>query len=509
MAFLNVRERRVETTIAYIGPFGAGKATNLEQLGRHAGARGVEAQRAASDELGETIALDWHPPSALQFRDCGLSVRVVASQGPPTAPQLRALLRAADGVVLVLDAHPSARDANRASAELVRALIEPERRTTLPVLVQVNKVDLAEARAAAEVAAELGAEWPHVEAAASAGDGVVETLERALRDVLTSLESAGSDPERETMRPPAGTPPARVEGNPLLAALRQVLRDTVVEHVAELERRFVAQTLSAIEGRFAAETIAAIEARTPARGSDHEALAELRRQLEESRAEMLGVVAELRGELEQSRRETRGELAELRAELAPLPELSARVVARVDELGGALTRSKEQLKVDVLSALDARSRSDRDLAAASLLPLRKSIDALGAELKSLELRDGLVEIGRDLGALRGQVEPIGKIAITLRELGENLGREAAARRTQLEPLAVAVQKLDALDVAVRRELGEAVSARIARVELALAEHGADVQEAHTRADDAVAELRNQITELLDELKKRAKKGWFG
>lgn len=509
MAFLNVRERRVETTIAYIGPFGAGKATNLEQLGRHVGARGTSAERAAHDEFGDTIALDWSPPSELQFRDCGLSVRVVASQGPPTAERLRALLRAADGVVLVLDAHPSARDANRESAELVRALIEPERRATLPVLVQVNKVDLADARDPAEIAAELGNAWPHVEAAAKSGDGVLETLERALRDVLASLERGGSDPERETVRPPAGGLAARVDANPLLTALRQVLRDTVVEHVAELERRFLAQTLSAIEGRFVAETVAAIEARTPARGSDDEAIAELRRQLEQSRTDTLGVIGELRAELELARRETRAELAELRAELTPLPELSARVVARLDELGGALTRSKEQLKVDVLSALDARSRSDRDLAAASLLPLRKSIDSLGAELKSLELRDGLVEVGRDLGALRGQVEPIGKIAIAVRELGENLGREAAARRTQLEPLAVAVQKVDALDVAVRRELGEAISARIARVELALAEHGADVQEAHTRADDAVAELRNQITELLDELKKRAKKGWFG
>lgn len=509
MAFLNVRERRVETTIAYIGPFGAGKATNLEQLGRHVGARGAEAERVASDEIGETIAIDWHPPSELQFRDCGLSVRVVASQGSPTAERFRALLRDADGVVLVLDAHPSAREANRASAELVREALDPERRTKLPVVVQVNKVDLPEAREAAEVAAELGAQWPHVEAAAASGSGVIETLERALRDVLESLEGGSPDPERETVRPPTLAPTARTEGNPLLTALRQVLRDTVAEHVAELERRFVAQTLSAIEERFVAQTMAAIAAHLPAEGRDEMAIAELGRQIAQGRADTLAVVAEVRGELELAREETRSQLSELRAQLASVPEASARVVARADELGEAIARSRDQLKVDVLAALDARSRSDRDLAAASLLPLRKSIDLLSSELKSLDLRDGLVEIGRDLGALRGQVDPIGKIANAVRELGETVARDAATRRAQLQPVVEGLGKIDALDVAVRREIGESISARIARVEQALAEHGADALEAHTRADESVLELRNQLTELIDELKKRAKKGWFG
>jgi 50S ribosomal subunit-associated GTPase HflX len=74
-------------------------------------------------------------------------------------------------VVLILDAHPSAREANRASAEVVREVVAA-RTPPVPVFVQVNKTDHPEALRAAEVDNEAAQEWPWLSASAEAGQEV-------------------------------------------------------------------------------------------------------------------------------------------------------------------------------------------------------------------------------------------------------------------------------------------------------------------------------------------------
>ena len=190
MAHLNVRDRVLETKIAYVGASFA----SFDVLG------GAE----ISDE---TLALTWKPVKETTFRDCDVRVRVVAPRGEASAEQLIALLRDADGVVVDEDA----------SLTLVHDALSTQPTRQVPIVVQ-------------------------------AGEGVLETVERALEQVLDALQrqmlgddTMVSDTARTNVRTPAR------EGNPLLTALRQVLKETVTTQVDELETRMT----SRLEGFFA------------------------------------------------------------------------------------------------------------------------------------------------------------------------------------------------------------------------------------------------------------------
>ncbi|HTJ85443.1 MAG TPA: hypothetical protein VL400_27180, partial [Polyangiaceae bacterium] len=282
MAYLNVRERRIEAKIAYVGGELAGKATNLAWLGQ-SGRDGRIAKVDTSTDPPGALTLAWSPAERAVFRDCDVRVSLVAQHGGASEERYEEALRGVDGVVVVLDAHPSAQERNRASFDTVRDVLARSDRRGVPIVVQVNKTDLPGALGADEVIARLDAPAPrHVPAVAAQGTGVLETLEAALEEVLDALTSGANGEQAPGEGDPSADPSlhgsngASDGGHPLLAALRQVLRDTMTEHARALEGRITARL---------EETLCRVERRVAAT----EALAgELRVQLEESAARARG-----------------------------------------------------------------------------------------------------------------------------------------------------------------------------------------------------------------------------
>lgn len=229
MAYLNLRERRIEAKIAYVGAALSGKGTNFDQLKSARERMGkVESAVSTSDDV---LSLAWQPSARDRFKDCDVFVNLVVSRGALTDAQVDALLKDVDGVVVVVDAHPSAEARNRAALGSVRGAIARGERRDLPVVVQINKNDLPEALSAAAVLTAIdGGTETHVSASAVRGEGVVETAETALDAVLAALQA---DKSTETSK--SGN------GHPLLDALREVFRETVREQVSEMERRMSAQ----------------------------------------------------------------------------------------------------------------------------------------------------------------------------------------------------------------------------------------------------------------------------
>lgn len=128
------------------------------------------------------IALEWRP--ARRFRDCEVIVQVVTGKEEAVTD----LVRDADGVVFVGDA---TEEKSRAYLDAIK-----DRLTTgTPLLVQQQAVG---------------------------------TLENALEEVLAKLET-----------PPATEKTSGEATHPLLDALRQVLKDTVREHVEDLAARLL------------------------------------------------------------------------------------------------------------------------------------------------------------------------------------------------------------------------------------------------------------------------------
>jgi signal recognition particle receptor subunit beta len=216
MAHLNVRERLIETRIAYVGTQLAGKTTNLECVSRDP-TRGRASTLEIADQL---LSFDWRP--SRRALDCEMAVKVVAAKGAVSTERLDDVLAGADGVVVVLDATPSAEADNRRTLELVRDAFT--RIAPLPVVVQVNKIDLADARAVRDVVGEI--EWPLFPAAAVRGEGVFETIEAALEAVVEGMK----------LKRPVALGEPKIDQNPLLTALREILRETVAECMARIEK---------------------------------------------------------------------------------------------------------------------------------------------------------------------------------------------------------------------------------------------------------------------------------
>ncbi len=145
-------------------------------------------------------------------------VKVVRARGDLSTQRLEQILADVDGVVVV-DAAPGSRDANRRTMELVRASAAER-----PVVVQLNKSDLDGAIGAEDLAS-IVEDWPVVSASAARGEGVVETLEMALESVIDAMKAKSA---------PAPAV-AETQQNPLLSALRQIMRETVTEHMEAVE----------------------------------------------------------------------------------------------------------------------------------------------------------------------------------------------------------------------------------------------------------------------------------
>ncbi len=463
MAYLNVRERRVETTILYIGAEGAGRSTNVEQLGRRATPSVEVATRTLEDGAGDVLAIDWVAPADVQFRDCSLTVRVLAAQGPLSAERTRAMLRAADGVVLVLDARPDAHEDNRISANVVREALADDRRQSVPVVVQVNKTDAPDALPLPEVLAPLDEAWPHVPARAASGEGVVETLERALQGVLESLQAHADRSAGETLAPPHPATSPKAEGNPLLAALRQVLRETVEEHVALLETRFATRLDRELERRFAADTI------------------EVRRGLvEQARA-----LASLERLVHEKHTEARSRAA---ATAEALDTLGARVTtlaAAVEALGG-LTGRTEELAAAIAAVGERVNRTSA---------LAGAIDALGEKVNRTTTLPAAIT------ALGEKINRTNALGAAVEALGEKVDRadKRAEERAARPPKPTGPSAADL----------EAAAAQIGgRIDALASELKEQADRATERAERTATDVNLRTSEILDELRRREKKSWF-
>lgn len=404
MAYLNVRERRIEATIAYVGPELAGKATNFDHL-----LSATETRFGKVEGSKDRLSLAWQPAGASPFRDCDVHVQLVAQRGRVSTALTDDVLRDADGVVVIMDADPAAEERNRESLAAVLHLLARGERRDVPVVLQVNKSDLPGARAAAEVVGKLEATGlRHVVASARSGEGVVETLEAALEEVLLAMQSPAG---REDHAPTNGTLGAPGDGgHPLLAALRQVLRDTVRDHVEQLEVRLA----SGIERSF---------------------------------ARLDGLLSRI-----EQRSATKSE---------------------VEALGLRVERLRDELKADLVRALEVRGRADREHLATVAAGLKKSVDGLANEVRVLDVN------GHEL-------------ATRVDELG---GRVDAGSSY----FATVVPRLD--------EIESSVEQQTARLDTALRTVRAELSEGRVTTGEKLAAVHTSVSEIVEELKK-PKKSWF-
>lgn len=242
MVFFNYATMQMAAKIVYYGPGLCGKTTNLHHI----------YAKTSPQSRGEMVSLETETDRTLFFDLLPIDVGVIG--GFKTRLQLytipgqvfynttrKLVLKGVDGIVFVADSQKAMLDANLESFKNLRENLAEIGLSVddLPLVLQLNKRDLPNIADAETMLGVLDPEnkYDAVEAVASKGDGVFETLKtiskltlRQLRRRMTGEEPAKpvakrSIGEMTTFRvqsndaPP--TPPRRVDTGPVPA-----LRDT-------------------------------------------------------------------------------------------------------------------------------------------------------------------------------------------------------------------------------------------------------------------------------------------
>jgi signal recognition particle receptor subunit beta len=191
MATINVRDRRIDTKIVYYGPAQSGKTTNVVNIHSRLPEAGRGPLRSIDTEDERTLFFDFMPVREIEVGGWSLRFHLYTVPGQKDYVRTRrAILGGADGIVFVADAAPDQADANRQSlVELHEHLAHYGRDVReLPVVLQINKTDLADARPVTEMSEDLNAAaWPLFPAMAIRGIGVSETLGAIAKSVARTL----------------------------------------------------------------------------------------------------------------------------------------------------------------------------------------------------------------------------------------------------------------------------------------------------------------------------------
>jgi signal recognition particle receptor subunit beta len=191
MATINVRERRIDTKIVYYGPAQSGKTTNVVNVHSRLPEAFRGPLRSIDTEDERTLFFDFMPVQEIEVGGWAIRFHLYTVPGQKDYVRTRrAILGGADGIVFVADASPEQAEANRESvAELGEHLAHYGRDAdSLPVVLQINKTDLGDARSTTDVNEDLNeAVWPMFPAMAIRGIGVSETLGAIARTVARTL----------------------------------------------------------------------------------------------------------------------------------------------------------------------------------------------------------------------------------------------------------------------------------------------------------------------------------
>lgn len=192
--------RELRFKVVYYGPGLGGKTTNLEYLHSHTKAKMRGKLLALNDASERTLFFDLLPMEFGKYRGYNVRVHLCTVPGQIAQDRVRQMvLRHVDGVVMVVDSQYSRLQENVAAIrnleENMRLLGEDP--TVLPLVVQYNKRDLPGAAGVATLRQVLGIPEgvPEVEAVASKGIGVFDTLKLILKGCLSLVPDPATAPE--------------------------------------------------------------------------------------------------------------------------------------------------------------------------------------------------------------------------------------------------------------------------------------------------------------------------
>jgi signal recognition particle receptor subunit beta len=180
MVLFNHATREMTAKIVYYGPGLCGKTTNLMVIFDKLDPKSKGKMLSLATKTDRTLFFDLLPVDIGKVGNFNLKIQLYTVPGQVFYNETRKLvLKGADAVVFVADSQASMVDSTRESFEnLIENMkenqIDPD---DTPIVIQYNKRDIPGVPPVEELAEQLGLEgYPHTEAAAIKGEGVMETF---------------------------------------------------------------------------------------------------------------------------------------------------------------------------------------------------------------------------------------------------------------------------------------------------------------------------------------------
>ena len=194
MTFINYASREINCKIVYYGPGLCGKTTNLQHIFEATAPQSRGKLISLATETDRTLFFDFMPLELGTVRGFKTRFHLYTVPGQVFYDASRKLiLKGVDGVVFVADSQEERMDANVESLYNLEENLRAQGYDLmkLPYVLQLNKRDLPNIMPVEELTAELRRkDEPVVEAVASSGAGVFDTLKAVAKQVLTELRKS-------------------------------------------------------------------------------------------------------------------------------------------------------------------------------------------------------------------------------------------------------------------------------------------------------------------------------
>ena len=191
MTFINYASREINCKIVYYGPGLCGKTTNLQHIFESTAPQSRGKLISLATETDRTLFFDFMPLELGTVRGFKTRFHLYTVPGQVFYDASRKLiLKGVDGVVFVADSQEERMDANVESLYNLEENLQAQGYDLMkiPYVLQLNKRDLPNVIPVEDLTAELRRkEEPVVEAVASSGAGVFDTLKAVAKQVLTEL----------------------------------------------------------------------------------------------------------------------------------------------------------------------------------------------------------------------------------------------------------------------------------------------------------------------------------
>ena len=191
MSLINYSSREINCKIVYYGPGLCGKTTNIQYVYQKVAPETKGKLITLATEMDRTLFFDFLPLELGTVKGFKTRFHLYTVPGQVYYDASRKLiLRGVDGIVFVADSQTSRYDANIESLYNLYENLEDYKLSVrdLPFVIQYNKRDMPEIISLEELEQELNPDgYPSLEAVATKGIGVFDTLKSVAKGILQRL----------------------------------------------------------------------------------------------------------------------------------------------------------------------------------------------------------------------------------------------------------------------------------------------------------------------------------